>query len=235
MPPSNAQTRTVSVEEARNAIALNQLYRLVFFRDLVAKTNNFGNVKWLGLPVWQNILDLWIIQETIAEVRPGLLIECGTNRGGSALFYAHLFDLLGSGSVISVDVTAMHSLTHPRVQFLIGSSVDQSIAKGIHEAAAASPGPIMVILDSDHAAAHVLQEMDLYGPLVTAGSYMLVQDGVMDVLEMLRGPGPGPLVAIQQFLQVHSEFEVDQERCERFLISHHPSGWLRRRRGAGAG
>ena len=58
----------------------------LFFQDLIYKTENFGSIKWLGYPIWQNILDLWTIQETIAEVRPRLLIECGTNRGGSSLF-----------------------------------------------------------------------------------------------------------------------------------------------------
>ena len=31
---------------------------------------------------WQNVFDLWVMQETIAEHKPALLIECGTNRGG---------------------------------------------------------------------------------------------------------------------------------------------------------
>lgn len=67
------------------------LDKLVFqrFHDkLVRKTNNFGNITWLGQPVWQNVLDLWTIQETLFEVKPDLLIECGTNRAGSAMFYA---------------------------------------------------------------------------------------------------------------------------------------------------
>lgn len=37
------------------------LDKLVFqrFQDkLVRKTNNFGNITWLGQPVWQNVLDL---------------------------------------------------------------------------------------------------------------------------------------------------------------------------------
>src|SRR5687767_7841347 len=67
----------------------------IFFRELIRKTNNFGYTTWLGQPIWQNVLDLWTIQETIAEVRPRLLIECGTYHGGSSLFYANLFDLMG--------------------------------------------------------------------------------------------------------------------------------------------
>jgi len=84
--------------------------RSLFFSDLVVHTNNFGDVKWLGNPIWQNVLDLWTIQETIAEVKPALLIESGTNRGGSSLFYAHLFDLMGAGRVVTIDIEKLHKL-----------------------------------------------------------------------------------------------------------------------------
>src|ERR1051325_4593058 len=72
-----------------------QQVREAFFTQLIRKTENFGRLTWLGNPIWQNVLDLWTIQETISEVQPDLLIECGTNRGGSSMFYAHLMDLLG--------------------------------------------------------------------------------------------------------------------------------------------
>ena len=211
------------------AFSLVELYRQAFFKDLIIKTQNFGTVKWLGQPIWQNILDLWTIQETISEIQPELLIECGTNRGGSALFYAHLFDLIGKGRVVTIDVESMHQLSHPRIRFLIGSSIAEPIFAHVREEVSKSSGPVLVILDSNHAAEHVFRELELYGPLVTRGSYVLVQDGIMDVMDMLRGPGPGPLAAIKAFLPQHPEFEVDTERCERFLISHHPLGWLRKR------
>lgn len=40
--------------------------------------------------------------------------------------------------------------------------------------------------------------------------------------------GRVPLPAIRELLREHQEFEVDLERSSRFLITHHPSGWLRR-------
>ena len=89
----------------------------------------------------------------------------------------------------------------------------------------------MVILDSDHSKDHVFKELELYAPLVTPGSFILVQDGVVDTLPRFRQLRPGPLPAIKQFLEGHPEFEVDVERNERFLITHHPWGWLRRTRG----
>jgi cephalosporin hydroxylase len=201
----------------------------LFFADLIHKTCNFGAVKWLGNPIWQNVLDLWIIQETIAEVKPGLLIECGTNRGGSSLFYANLFDLMGEGAVITIDVERMHKLSHPRVTYLIGSSTSPEIVDRVRQKAAACRGPVMVILDSDHAQKHVARELECYAPLVTEGSYCLVQDGVIDTFRDFRGGRPGPLPAIDAFLASTPDFEVDQERTSRYLITHHPKGWLKRK------
>jgi cephalosporin hydroxylase len=199
-----------------------------FFTELVEKTDNFSGVTWLGQPIWQNIFDLWTIQETLFEVKPALLIECGTNRGGSALFYAHLFDLMGHGQVVTVDVEKMHEISHPRITFLIGDSAGPDVVGRIRSAAEDAGGPVMVILDSDHSEAHVARELEAYSPLVTEGSFLLCQDGVMDVLPALSNGLPGPLPAIRDFVRRHPEFEVDVARTERFLITHHPMGWLRR-------
>ena len=201
-----------------------------FFRDLIRKTNNFSQVTWLGTPVWQNVLDLWVMQETIAEVKPALLIECGTNRGGSALFFAHLFDLMGHGSVVTIDAQKLHDLSHPRITSLIGSSISPQVVEAARAKAAEARGPVMVTLDSDHSEKHVRAELECYAPLVTPASYCLVQDGIIDKLPMFRGGRPGPLGAIEDFLRTSADFELDKERSRKFLISHHPKGWLRRKR-----
>jgi cephalosporin hydroxylase len=200
----------------------------LFQIDLIDKTGNFDNVTWLGQPIWQDVLDLWTIQEALSEVRPALLIECGTNRGGSALFYANLFDLMDHGRVITVDVERLHSLEHPRVEFLIGSSIDPAIVERMRAAVEKADGPVMVILDSDHSESHVAAELELYAPFVTPGSLLHVQDGIIDELFVMRSDRPGPLPAIKRFLAAHPEFTWDRERSEKFLITHHPMGWLRR-------
>jgi cephalosporin hydroxylase len=199
-----------------------------FFDELIDKTENFSHVTWLGQPIWQNVLDLWVMQETIAELRPALLIECGTNRGGSALFFAHLFDLMGQGSVVTIDVEKLHDIAHPRISFLVGSSISEPIIEAVRALAAQAGGPVMVTLDSDHRHEHVRAELAAYAPLVTPGSWCLVQDGVIDTLPCFAGGRPGPLPAIEEFLRTHPEFEVDEERARKFLISHHPKGWLKR-------
>jgi cephalosporin hydroxylase len=199
-----------------------------FFMDLIKETNNFSRITWLGQPIWQNILDLWTVQQTLYEIQPELLIECGTNRGGSALFYAHLFDLIGKGHVVTIDIQRLHEIEHPRITFMSGSSTDPRTLDHVDRAAASVSGHVMVILDSDHSAAHVGKELDIYSRYVTPGSYILVQDGIIDVLPSLRADRPGPLAAIREFLPTHPEFQADLNRSNRFLISHHPMGWLKR-------
>jgi cephalosporin hydroxylase len=201
----------------------------VFFSALVLETDNFTRVRWLGQPILQNTLDLWTIQETIADVKPALIVETGTNRGGSSLFYAHLFDLLGTdGRIVTIDVAQQHDLRHPRVTYLIGDSVSAPIVDAVRAMAERAAGPIFVILDSDHSAAHVARELDVYAPFVTPGSYVLVQDGSIDTLPYFKTSRPGPLPAIHTFLANHPEFRIDREKCDRFLITHHPDGWLQR-------
>jgi cephalosporin hydroxylase len=220
------------LQRARRAVYRGKIRSSVnrlFFTDIVERTDNFGSVTWLGKPVWQNVLDLWIIQETLSEVRPSLLIETGTNRGGSSWFYAQLFDLMGHGGrVITSDIEKMHDLSHPRVEYLIGSSVAPHVVERVRAAASESSGPVMVILDSDHSERHVAAELEVYAPLVTPGSYVLVQDGSTDTLPVFRSGRPGPLPAIRRFVAANPDFEIDRARCARFPVTHHPDGWLRR-------
>lgn len=204
------------------------LLHLKFHADLIEKTDNFGDVTWLGHPIWQNVLDLWAFQEAISEIRPAVILETGSNRGGSALFFAHLFDLMGDGRVVSVDVEKLHDIEHPRVDYLIGSSIGEDVLDKMRAAAESAHGPVMVILDSDHAGGHVANELEAYASFVTPGSLMLCQDGIIDLMPKMEHGRPGPLAAVRAFLDKHPEFSVDKRYDRRFLISHHPGGWLRR-------
>ena len=85
----------------------------------------------------------------------------------------------------------------------------------------------MVILDSDHNRDHVLKEMELYSPLVTRGSYLVVEDTNINGNPVLADFGPGPAEAVREFLQHHNEFEVDRN-MEKFYMTFSPGGYLRR-------
>ncbi len=73
------------------------------------------------------------------------------------------------------------------------------------------------------------RELELYTPLVTPNSFCLVQDGIIDTFRYFRRFRPGPVPAIKQFLKTSTDFEVDTERSGRYLVTHHPLGWLKRK------
>jgi cephalosporin hydroxylase len=216
------------LKRAYRAYVMPRISRM-FLSELIRKTGDFRNTTWLGTTIRQNVLDLWVLQEVIAELRPALLIECGTNRGGSAQFFGQLFDLLNHGHVLTIDAQKLHTLDHPRVTFVLGSSLDPSTLQVAGRMVQEAQGPVMVILDSDHSAAHVAKELAAYHRFVSPGSMLLVQDGIIDVLPFYRSIRPGPLPAIRDFVSQHPEFEVDEGRASQMLITHHPMGWLRRR------
>ena len=173
-------------------------------------------------------LDLWIYQEILFAVQPDVIIECGTNRGGSAYFMGALFDLIGEGKIVTVDIVDVkenHPL-HPRATYLIGSSTSEDIVRKIRDFAAGAKS-VLVVLDSDHTRDHVLSEMRIYGPMVSRGSYIIVEDSNLNGHPVNPAAGPGPMEAINAFLEENDAFAIDASR-EKYLVSFNPRGYLKR-------
>jgi cephalosporin hydroxylase len=187
------------------------------------------NTWWMGVPTYKCPLDLWIYQEILWELKPDLVIECGTAEGGSALYIAHILDLIGKGDVITVDLNpAAHPPSHPRIHYLHGSSTDPAIVRHLEDAARGK-GAVIVILDSNHTREHVAEELRLYQRLVTPDSYLIVEDTNINGHPVVRDHGPGPGEAVQEFLSGYDAFSADVSR-EKFFLSFNPGGYLRRRR-----
>jgi cephalosporin hydroxylase len=193
------------------------------------RKRTWASTYWLGVPVQQLPLDLWVVQEIIAETRPGLVLETGTKFGGSALFIAGILDLLGAGEVITIDIdqsrVADRARQHPRIEIVESDSAGETVAERL--ASRCEGARVMAILDSDHHAPHVARELDLYGGLVSPGCYLVVQDTIVNGNPVRGDFGPGPAEAIQSWLPNHPEFEVDRDR-EKLMASFQPGGYLRR-------
>ena len=93
----------------------------------------------------------------------------------------------------------------------------------------------MVVLDSNHTHEHVLAELEVYAPLVTAGQYLVVADTVVEYIPVQEhrprpwGPGDNPKTALDVFLETHAEFELDEYLNAKLLMTSSPGGYLRRR------
>jgi cephalosporin hydroxylase len=182
-----------------------------------------------GIPILKLTSDLWVYLTLIDRVRPGLIIETGTRYGGSALWMADQLELLGSGRVVSVDIDDEPGKPqHPRVTYLTGSSTDDAMVDVVRQLLPTDGSPVMVILDSDHSKDHVLAEMRRYAPLVTSGSYLIVEDTNINGHPVFADFGPGPYEAVEAYFGENDDFEVDEE-CELYYVTQNPRGYLRRR------
>jgi cephalosporin hydroxylase len=207
----------------RTSATVRRFHRLYY--ENAART--WQNTRWLEVRVAKCPLDLWVYQEILTELRPELVIETGTFAGGSALFLASCMDVIGCGRVITVDIEEHDARPHhDRITYVTGSSVDPALVDRLrHEAEATAR--VMVILDSDHARDHVLAELRAYSPLVTPGSYLVVEDTNINGRPVFPTSGPGPHEAVEAFLRETRAFERDQER-EKFFMTFNPGGFLRR-------
>lgn len=188
----------------------------------------FQNTRWHGVPVQKHPCDLWVYQELLFEIRPDLIIETGTAYGGSALFFASMCELIGKGSIITIDTNLQvwPEARHGLITYLYGSSLDAPILNRVRDDASRAE-QVMVILDSDHRKAHVAEELRLYAPLVTKGSYLIVEDTDVNGHPVCPDHGPGPAEAVEEFLKTHPEFWADHAR-EKFFVTQNPGGYLKR-------
>ena len=198
------------------------------------------NFTWMGRPVIQLPEDLVRIQEVIVKVEPQVIIETGVAHGGSSVFYASLLEVLGRGRVISVDIEIRaHNRkaieAHPlkkRITLIEGSSVAPETLQEVKKLL--FPGEkVMVVLDSNHTKKHVREELELYGPLVSSGSYIVASDGIMEDLDDVPGgkanwTQDNPMAAAHEFLAEHPEFELDPEPT-RLGVTYWLDAYLRRK------
>ena len=199
------------------------------------------NFSWMGRPIIQYPQDMIAMQEIIWAVKPDLIIETGIAHGGSLIYYASLLELIGNGKVLGIDIDIRaHNRAeiekHPmfkRIEMIQGSSVTTETADKV-KAIAKDYKTILVVLDSNHTHEHVLAELELYAPLVSVGSYLVVFDTIVEFMPdgylpgRPWGKGDNPWSATQTFLGTHPEFEIDRSVDNKLLISVAPEGYLKR-------
>jgi len=215
------------------------------------------NFAWQGRPIIQYPQDMVAVQELIWQIKPDLIIETGIAHGGSLILSASMLALLDmcdaieTGATlnpkeskrkvlgIDIDIRAHNRAAieaHPmasRIQMIQGSSIAPDIIAQVH-AVAANYTRVLVMLDSNHTHAHVLDELQAYAPLTSVGSYCCVFDTMVEDMpkEMFPdrpwGPGDNPKTAVWEYLKTHPEFEIDKSIQHKLLITVAPDGYLRR-------
>jgi cephalosporin hydroxylase len=201
------------------------------------------NYSWMGRPIIKYPSDIVATQQIVWDVKPDLIIETGIAHGGSLILSASLLEMMGGeGKVLGIDIDIReHNRkeieAHPmmkRIEMIEGSSVADDVMAKVR-AAASKAKRVMVFLDSLHSHEHVFKELELYAPLVTVGSYLVLPDTFIEYFP--KGyyshnrpwdVGNNPMTAMRAFMEKNSDFEVDRELCDKLMITEAFDGYLKR-------
>lgn len=202
------------------------------------------NFDWLGRPIIQHPQDIVAFQELIWQVQPDLIIETGIAHGGSVIMSASVLELIGRpAKVVAIDIDIRKHNRREiekhrmfklgRIVLIEGSSIAPDIMRRV-KSLAKGKKRVLIFLDSSHAHAHVLKELELYSPLVSKGSYIVVGDTIVEymakgaVKDRPWGKGSNPYTATQKFLKKNKRFKNDETWEHRLLVTAAPGGFLKR-------
>jgi cephalosporin hydroxylase len=202
---------------------------------------------WLGRPVIQLPDDMIRVQELIYAVKPDIIIEIGVAHGGSLIYYSSILQSMGKGRVLGIDIEIRkHNRVaieeHPLSKniFLIeGDSISQKTFDQV-KAQISDGERVMVFLDGKHTRSHVFQELEMYSPLVSKGSYILAMDGIQE--DLVGAPRSQPdwgynnsAVAARDFVKQNPDFEIcepgpcfNEGNVIKF-VTYWPSAYIRRK------
>lgn len=186
------------------------------------------HVTYKGIPAIKCPFDYVLYQMLVWKVKPDLLIEIGTNKGGSTLYLADLLEMNGKGIIHTIDLPGNNEAAalreHPRVR-IFKEGYQKYDTAGLSDF-----GVILVIEDGSHTYEDSLAALEKFSPLVTKDSYYIVEDGIVKELGRAAEFNGGPQKAIAAFLSRNPHFQIDREYCDFFgpNATFNVNGYLKR-------
>ena len=170
-------------------------------------------VSYRGVKAVRCPFDYVMYQMILTEVKPDLVIEIGTRKGGGAYYIADLLETLGKGIVHTIDILDEVEpvvKNHERIKFFFNGweGYDMELAKKYKQ--------ILIIEDASHLYEDTLGALKKFHEIVPLGSYYIVEDGIINDLGLEMKYNGGPIKAIREFLQSHPEYIVDRRWCDMF-------------------
>jgi cephalosporin hydroxylase len=201
-------------------------YEMFFDINTISKGHH--NVTYRGIKTIKCPFDYVIYQMMIFDLKPDLIIEVGTNHGGSALYMADMLDLIGKGEIHTIDIKEyeMNSLVlnHPRIKRFLGgyNNYDINLTKGFKN--------IMVIDDGSHTYEDVNSVINIFKDIVSVGSYFIIEDGALDKIGLGEQYNGGPNRSIFEFLQNNTNYIIDKNLCDFFGVNatFNTNGYLKK-------
>jgi cephalosporin hydroxylase len=185
-------------------------------------------VTYKGIPAVKCPFDYVLYQMLIWEIKPDLVIEIGTYKGGSSLYLADLLELNGRGRLHTIDLPGNEEdpliLSHPLISVFKEGFLDYNTSQ------LSGYEKIMVIEDGSHQYRDTLQALQKFAPFVSKDSYFIAEDGIVSELGKEKEFGGGPQKAVTEFLKSNNQFTVDRKWCDFFghNATFNVNGYLKR-------
>jgi cephalosporin hydroxylase len=195
------------------------------FIDAFWRSGEWHRTTWLGEWTHRPPSDLLIYQELICRLRPDWIVETRTGAGGRALFLASICDLIDNGQVLSIDSFLLaNPPDHPRITYVRGDPAAGHTAEQARDIVGDRPRGLVIL--GGGADDQVLAAFRNYAPLVPVGSYVVVEDTILQGNPVWPGFGAGPAAAVLDIVQ-EGEF-VSDPSLERFALTFNVAGFLKR-------
>jgi cephalosporin hydroxylase len=193
--------------------------------------------------------DLRVYEHLLWKSRANIVIELGTQFGGSALWFrdrlmtAANYGRIDDPLVISIDIDTdparegLSDADHAwerHIRLVEGDVRDRSLPEHV-TALLPSGARCFLVEDTEHVYETTRAALDGFARFVPAGGFFVVEDGCVDIEELRPSPDwpRGVLPAVDEWLQTSegSGFVVRRD-LELYGVSCHPRGFLER---AGSG
>ena len=219
---------------------------ILFGYDILFENNaRYASSSWLGSQFQQDPSDAILIQMLLWEIKPDLIIDLGTNTGGSALFFASIMNYYNpNGKVITIDVKSYEEnwykgdkickiCTNPDqnplwkkyVKFYKGYTTEEKVLNEVRKHVNESK-IVLVSQDASHYPNDVYKDLIEYSKFVSIGSYIIVQDTKLD--RIVRRSDNSIHSKIDQFLKDNNNFLMNRTLENFFFYTQHAKGFLKR-------
>ena len=185
-------------------------------------------VAYKGVPAIKCPFDYVLYQMLIWEVKPDLIIEIGTNKGGSALYLADLLESNKKGELHTIDLSVNEEdaslLSHPRIKVYKNGFMNYDTSS------LSNYKTILVIEDGSHTYEDTLAALNKFSSFVSNNSYFIAEDGIVNELGREREFNGGPQKAVAEFVKRNRNFIIDRNWCDFFgpNATFNVNGYLKR-------
>ncbi len=209
---------------------MNYDFKVGFWRKRAVKAaldRRDDSQTWNGVSLRKFPSDCLAMQKLLCRCRPQVLVELGTQYGGSALFFSSFAHLAGLEAIVSVDIGELERPKIPIATYLTGDTGAPEIIAKVKELV--GNRTCSVIVDANHHAEFVDKELVHYAPMVSPGQALIMEDTLVDVLNFrkFREHG-GPLRSIQKYMPQHPELELTTD-IEPYLTTNFFGYWVKKK------